>query len=63
MLHPSPGCDHLVACIPSAGERFSRFLALLEELYYSGHATKPNRLIKHPARGCRWECERRDDDK
>lgn len=47
----------LVACIPSAGERFIRFLALLEELYYSGRTTKPNRLVKHPVRGCKRECE------
>ena len=53
----------LVACVPSAGERLIHFLALLEELYYSGRATKPNRLIKHPTQGCRRECERRNDSK
>jgi hypothetical protein len=53
----------LVAYIPSAGERFIRFLALLEELYYSGHVTKPNRLIKRPTQGCRRGCERRNDNK
>ena len=47
----------LVACIPTAGERVIRLLALLEEVYYSGRGTKPNCLIKHPVRGCERECE------
>jgi hypothetical protein len=52
----------LVACVPTAGERVIRFLALLEEVYYSGHVTKPNRLIKRPTQGCRRGCERRNDN-
>jgi hypothetical protein len=52
-----------VACVPSADERFIRSLALLEELYYSGRATKPNCLVKRPTQGCERDCERRNNDK
>ena len=52
----------LVACVPSAGERLIRFLALLEELYYIGHATKPNRLVKQPMQGCQRESEKASEN-
>jgi hypothetical protein len=39
----------LVACIPSAGERFVRFLVSFEEVFYSGPTTKPSRLVKRPS--------------
>jgi len=52
-----------VACVPLAGERFIRSLALLLELYYSGRATKPSCLVKRPTQGCERDCERRNNDK
>ncbi len=52
----------LVACVPTAGERVIRFLALLEEVYYSGRTTQPNHLVKHPVRGCQRECERTSEN-
>lgn len=36
----------LVACVPSAGDRLARFLALVKELVYSGPATRSSRFRK-----------------
>jgi len=36
----------VVACVPSAGERLTRFLAVLSEVFYSGPMTKPSRTVK-----------------
>jgi len=47
----------LVACVPSAGERLSRFLALLEEVFYSGSTAKSSYPVKRPSQRRQRKCE------
>ena len=48
----------LVVCVPSASERIVQFLALLEEVFYSGVMTKPSRSEARLSRGDgAGECE------
>lgn len=48
----------LVVYVPSASERIIQFLALLEEVFYSGTMTKPSRSEDRLSRGdSAGECE------